>query len=170
MIYKFRVILDVEKDVFRDIEIQSEASLEDFHNAINQSFGFDGTEMASFYKSDADWNQGEEFSLFDTEQARLMSEISLQEVVNEQEKNLLYVYDFFNMWTFFVELQGVGEVESGVNYPNLLFAHGQVPDQAPEKQFETDDWNDEFQDEFDDYEFDQDEFDEYYGYNEDDNY
>lgn len=170
MIYKFRVILDVEKDVFRDIEIPREASLEDLHNAINQSFGFDGTEMASFYKSDSDWNQGEEFSLFDTEQARLMSETSLEEVVNEQEKNLLYVYDFLNMWTFFVELQEVGEVESGVSYPNLLFAHGQVPDQAPDKIFETETWDEEFEDEFDDYEFDQDEFDDYYGYNEDDNY
>ena len=39
--------------------------MEDLHNVITQSFGFDGTEMASFYISDDEWNQGEEISLFD---------------------------------------------------------------------------------------------------------
>jgi len=67
MIYRFRVILDndTEDDVFRDIEIRKTDSLEDLHNTITQSFGFDGTEMASFYVSDDEWNQGEEISLFD---------------------------------------------------------------------------------------------------------
>ena len=52
MVYKFRVILDVKEDVFRDIIIQGEATLEDLHNVINQSFGFAGDEMASFYLTD----------------------------------------------------------------------------------------------------------------------
>ena len=67
MIYRFRVILDndVDDDVFRDLEIQETDTLEDLHNIITQSFGFDGTEMASFYISDNQWNQGEEISLFD---------------------------------------------------------------------------------------------------------
>ena len=44
--------------------IQGETTLEDFHNVINQSFGFAGDEMASFYLTDEDWNQGEEITLF----------------------------------------------------------------------------------------------------------
>ena len=47
MIYRFRIILDTEEDIFRDIEIEQSASFEDLHNSITQSFGFDGTEMAS---------------------------------------------------------------------------------------------------------------------------
>ena len=54
MIYRFRIILDAQEDVFRDIEIEAKATLEDFHNAITQSFGFAGQEMASFYTSDKD--------------------------------------------------------------------------------------------------------------------
>jgi len=65
MIYKFRIILDLEEDVFRDIEVEGNSTLEDFHNAVSQAFGFDGTEMASFYVSDEEWNQGEEIALFD---------------------------------------------------------------------------------------------------------
>ena len=42
MIYKIRAIVDAEEDVFRDIALHSESTLEDLHNALNQSFGFDG--------------------------------------------------------------------------------------------------------------------------------
>ena len=48
MIYRFRIILDAPGDIFRDLEIEATASLEDFHYAIAQAFGFGGSEMASF--------------------------------------------------------------------------------------------------------------------------
>ncbi|NNL81464.1 MAG: hypothetical protein HKO67_13330, partial [Flavobacteriaceae bacterium] len=105
MIYRFRIILDnkSEEDIFRDIEIRKTDTLEDLHNAITQSFGFDGMEMASFYLSDDEWNQGEEISLFDMSEAgtsvRLMNETQLEEVVNEDQTKLIYVYDFLSMWT-----------------------------------------------------------------------
>ncbi len=51
MIYRIRIILDVKEDVLRDIEIEENATLEDFHHAINQSFGFLGNEIASFYST-----------------------------------------------------------------------------------------------------------------------
>jgi hypothetical protein len=38
MVYKFRVILDAE-DIFRDIAILADDTLEDLHNAIFNSFG-----------------------------------------------------------------------------------------------------------------------------------
>lgn len=48
MIYRMRAILDAESDVIRDFEIEASASLEELHDAISQSFGFAGNEMASF--------------------------------------------------------------------------------------------------------------------------
>ena len=50
MIYRFRVILDndTEEDVFRDLEIRETDTMEDLHNIITQSFGFDGLDLASF--------------------------------------------------------------------------------------------------------------------------
>ena len=56
MIYRFRIILDTEEDVFRDLEIEQTANLEDLHNAVNQSFGFDGAEMMDHFMSF--WSQG----------------------------------------------------------------------------------------------------------------
>jgi hypothetical protein len=39
------------------------------------------------------------------------------------------------MWTFLVELADIVESEVGMIYPNLMFAHGEIPDEAPEKEF-----------------------------------
>jgi hypothetical protein len=143
MIYRFRIILDndTQDDVFRDLEIRETDNLEDLHNIITQSFGFDGTEMASFYRSDDEWNQGEEISLFDMSEGinsvNLMSETILEDVINEANTKLIYVYDFLNMWTFYVELAEIVEENQGTDYPNLLFVQGQIPDEAPEKSFEA---------------------------------
>jgi len=145
MIYRFRIILDTEEDVFRDIEIEQDATLEQFHNVINQSFGFDGMEMASFYTSDGQWNQGEEISLFDmsdgSQPVRLMTETTLIDVVHEAAPRLIYVYDFLSMWTFLVELAEIAEYENGREYPNVMFVHGQLPDTPPEKEFKADDFD-----------------------------
>ncbi|WP_303315783.1 hypothetical protein Q4Q34_14110 [Flavivirga abyssicola] len=153
MIYRFRVILDndTEDDIFRDLEIRETDSLEDLHNIITQSFGFDGTEMASFYLSDDQWNQGEEISLFDLSEdnsARLMNETEISSVVHEVQPKMIYIYDFLSMWTFYVELAEIVEEAKGADYPNLMFVQGQVPDEAPDKLFEadTDDDLDEFED------------------------
>ncbi len=154
MVYRFRVILDndtTDADIFRDLEIRESDTLEDLHNIITQSFGFDGSEMASFYISNDQWEQGEEISLFDLSDdnsARLMNETALDSVVHEAQTKLIYVYDFLSMWTFYVELAEIVEESEGQDYPNLMFVQGQVPDTAPDRVFEADE-DDDF-DEFED--------------------
>ena len=142
MIYKIRIILDAEEDIFRDLEIDQDSTLEDFHNAITQAFGFMGNEMASFYTCDGEWNQDEEIALFDMSEngsgVRLMNETFLEDVLSQDSPKLIYVYDFLSMWTFFVELADIVQKEDGRTYPNLLFSFGELPDSPPEKNFEAD--------------------------------
>lgn len=155
MVYRFRIVLDndTEDDVFRDIEIRETDTLEDLHNSITQAFGFDGIEMASFYISDEEWNQGEEISMFDTteghQKARIMSDTQISDVTHESQTKLIYVYDFFSMWTFYVELAEIVEETPGTDYPNLMYVHGQIPTEAPQKLFEAEEEYDDY-DEFDD--------------------
>lgn len=150
MIYRFRVILDAHEDVFRDIEIEANATFEDFHNAITQSFGFGGQEMASFYISNDKWEEGDEIALFDMGEkpgdVLVMGETLLENVIHEDQTKLIYVYDFLNMWTFLVELAEIAEAQEGLLYPNLMFAHGQIPEEAPEKEFISDGDEDELED------------------------
>ena len=157
---------DTEDDVFRDLEIRETDTLEDLHNTITQSFGFDGNEMASFYVSDDEWNQGEEISLFDMSDGlnpvKLMSKTVLKDSVHEAQTKLIYVYDFLSMWTFYVELAEIVEEAEGNDYPNLMFVHGQIPDKAPEKSFEAEGYDDynEFEDDLDVDDYDNLDFDE----------
>jgi hypothetical protein len=155
MVYRFRVILDTKEDVFRDIELLEESTLEDFHNTIVNAFGFDGSEMASFYVSDEDWNQGEEILQYDLsegeESVRLMNETTLDSIVSKSQTKLIYVYDFFNLWTFLIELAEIAEIEEGRDYPSLMFVHGQIPLEAPDKEFiaEKDEFDDDLDNDFD---------------------
>lgn len=159
MIYRFRAILDHDQkeDIFRDIEIRKTDTFEDLHNVLTQSFGFDGSEMASFYISNDQWEQGQEIALFDMGQnanVKMMNETIVEELINEDNNKLIYIYDFLNMWTFLIELGEIVEEAQGTNYPNLMFVCGQVPSEAPEKQFEAEDPNsiqDGVDDLFDDY-------------------
>ena len=143
MIYRFRVILDndTDDDIFRDIEIYKTNSLEEFHETIVNSFSFINNEMASFYISDNEWNQGEEISLFnfgdESKETKLMSSVAINQVINNQNNKLIYIYDFLNMWVFLIELIEVAEEIKGVNYPNIIFSKGELPEKAPEKKFES---------------------------------
>ena len=138
MIYRFRIILDVKEDVLRDIEIEETATFEDLHHAITQAFGFLGNEMASFYLSNEEWIQGDEMPLEAMDPSiESFGEKTLNTVISASQHQLIYVYDFLNLWTFFIELMEVGKVISGTTYPNLIYAEGEVPEEAPEKLFES---------------------------------
>ena len=63
MIYKIRIIADTKEDIFRDIEIEKTFDLEELHLCIVNSFSLERGQMASFYKTDSEWTQGEEISL-----------------------------------------------------------------------------------------------------------
>ncbi len=166
MIYKVRVIADLDEDVARDIAIRSTANLEDLHNVITNAFGFDGTEMASFYKADNEWNQGDEIPLYDvseesTGDKNTMKDFLLADLFTQQEDKLIYVYDFFAMWTFLVELIEITSYSNEQDLPKVLYSLGSLPNEAPEKQFEgqkikegfdmfDDDDDDEFLSDFED--------------------
>lgn len=165
MIYKFRAILDAEDDIFRDIAIESDNTLEDLHNALVNAFGFDGTETGSFFTCSDDWAWHEEdgIPMFDTGdvpgEIKTMAEYKIEDLIHEQNTKIVYVYDFFSMWTFFVELGAVEEKKDDVDYPTLLFSHGILPDEATTSGFRGADFNEEdlygeHEDDYDEEDFD----------------
>lgn len=162
MVFKYRIVLDVLDDVFRDIEMEDVQTLEDLHNSILQAFGFTGDEMASFYKSDDEWTQGEEISLFTIDDSpdlpRVMADYELKDVFSKEKTKMIYVYDFLNMWTFYVELADIEEVDRSKTYPNLMYSQGYLPDSPPDKQFKADkdsfDDPDDFKDDLDNLDLD----------------
>ena len=126
-IYRIRAILDDKEDIIRDFEIEANSSLNDLHYYINKSFGFNGTELACFYKSNSKWEQGEELPLIDlNEENQSLAKISINEILTNSLKQLIYVYDFFKLWTFYIQVVEEVEIVENQNYPRLIFSHGKI--------------------------------------------
>ncbi len=158
--YKIRAILDTQEDVIRTILVDDNINLENLHLAIAKSFGFEGHEMASFYRTDEDWNQGEEIPLFNMSDAGediSMENCILNETLPEINDKLIYVYDFLNMWTFYVDVIEILD-EKRTDLPKTILSVGEIPEKAPEKQFVAEDFEDDF-DEFGDDDIIDEEFD-----------
>ncbi|MDB9748386.1 plasmid pRiA4b ORF-3 family protein, partial [Polaribacter sp.] len=75
----------------------------------------------------------------------------------EENDKLIYVYDFLKMWTFYVEVIEISSEEKP-GLPLIILTVGEIPAEAPEKEFVsedpegTDDIDDEYG-HFDDYDF-----------------
>ncbi len=136
--FKIRVILDVKEDVLRDILIDGNANLEQLHFAITKAFGFDGQEMASFYKADHKWNQGDEIPLFEMEDDKpSMQTCVLNNILTQKGDKLIYVYDFMDLWSFFVELIDIAKPLDNTGEPKVIASIGKVPKKAPKKEFKS---------------------------------
>ena len=158
MIYRIRIILDTKEDIIRDIEIENNSTFKDLHLEILKSFQFDGNVMASFYLSNDNWIQGKEISLSSFQEEDkdelIMENCSLDSIIDENQKKFIYIYDFLNLWTFFIEIFEINSIIKDEKYPKLIFSLGKIPEKAPDKNFEQikdNDFEDDFEDNYDDY-------------------
>lgn len=128
-IVKLRIIMDVEEDVFRDIEIELDAPLMHLHMATLDAFSWhDANEMASFYKSNDAWDKGDEFPLMSMgPEFPSMETATVRDVVPSVKSRGLYVYDYLRMWCFYLEPIEMGKRQSEVAYPRLMLEFGETP-------------------------------------------
>lgn len=148
--YKIRVILDTQEDVIRTLLVNDQITLEELHFSISKAFGFDGQEMASFYLTDDEWNQGDEIPLFnmsDDPVSLAMNTCILNEALPNVGDKLIYVYDFLNLWAFYVEIVDISNAPSD-ELPKTVLAVGEIPEKAPEKEFIAEDFSDDISDDF----------------------
>lgn len=176
--YKFRVLLDTEKnEIFRDISVQKNASMEDFFKGILNAFDFKGNQMASFYKSNDNWDKGFEITLLDmqldadAEPVAIMSEHKVREFVSETDQKLILVYDFMRMWIFLIEL--VEECDSK-EVTEILLSVGKAPKESSKElnenyMFDTDESTSDDPYDFDD-DYDNDDFGDLEDYSDLENY
>lgn len=131
--YKFRVLIDTDSgnDVFRDIVISTKENLEVFYRKIMEAFDFKGDQLASFYKSNEDWDKGQEITLVDMgmnegpDPVLIMRETKLLEIVTEPDQKMILVYDFMRMWCFLIEL--VETQTRAVSTPQIALRVGEPP-------------------------------------------
>ncbi len=139
MIYKIRVILDTKDDVFRDIEIRDKQTLFTLYKGIMSAFSLQGEELASFYVSDGEWNQGKEIPLENMDEStedETMADFHIYEVMPEVGSRMIFVYDYLDMWTFSVEVVAIEDKKAVLNYPLTVYRFGAMPLKAPKRNME----------------------------------
>ena len=147
---KIRITLESKEDVIREILVNPENNLEYLHQSIIKNLKLDEFEMASFYITDSNLDLGEEIPLFDTSEKDgdviTMKNMPISSVLYSKDSKLIYIYDFMNMWRFFVEyLESSEEITE-----KCTRKLGEIPEEAPEKEFVAENLGDDFDDEFED--------------------
>jgi len=133
---KFRIILNVEEDVLRDIVIDSNISLIEFSKIISSEFGFDSSEISTFHHSNENWEQLDEIKIFKIDELdQIMDKTPISNFFLSKGDKLIYIYDFLNYWTFFIELYELDESVKVDSY-NCINSVGEVPKNPPSDIFD----------------------------------
>jgi len=136
MIAHLRIILDHNSDIFRDIHINSNNTLEQLHHAIVSAFKLNKEEMAAFYLSNQKWEQGEEIPLIGMEEGSYeMKDIIIGSIFNNEDTRLMYVQDFLTIWRFMIEVEEFLETSTKEELPATTLSFGEMPNEAPKVQF-----------------------------------
>jgi|SRR5690554_522507 len=126
-----KVILETKSLVFRDLAIDSNRNLEDLHFSILNAFDFEGKQMASFLKTDDDWQVEAEYSLTllgNDDESLLMKNNKIASILPEKGDVLTYIYDYLNEWRFELE---VLEIEDKTTTETVVLKkHGKAPDES----------------------------------------
>jgi hypothetical protein len=96
----------------REIKIDSEATFLDFYHAIIHSVGYTSDQMCSFFICDDDWSKKTEVTLVDMgtsseEDSFIMEDTPLEELVEDEDQRLLFVFDYLTERAVFIELREI---------------------------------------------------------------
>ncbi len=130
---KFRVYMEEDEVIYRDIVINHKQTFQELHLAILKSYDFDNKHQATFYRSNDNWDRGREISVevYDKEYKApplLMAETAIASEMFEPNQKFIYVYDFTKNWTFLVELISINkEEDKKLTYPYCSRVEGLAP-------------------------------------------
>ena len=140
-VYRFRVVFEEREEVYRDIEIKSTQTFEDFHFIILNSIGFDTVHNASFFISDDYWRKGEEIIFRNDDPVtnklnvkqlspkKEMKKCKIASLIDDPHQKFLYIYDPKVQWTFMIELMKITAEDPKVDYPNIVKSMEDAPKQ-----------------------------------------
>jgi len=130
LVFRFKVTFEDVDDVVRLIDVGSKKTFRDFHNAIQESIGFDNLKPASFYKTNDSWRPGDEFCTDPKPTAKAAGASELGKFIDDPHQKFLYVYDADGGdWHLRVEVMKLFKAEMGTDYPFVFKTAGIAPKQ-----------------------------------------
>ncbi len=145
LIYRFKVCFEDYDDFLREIELRADHTFEDFHQAILGNLGLDPGMLASFFICDHRYRKLKEIKLIDTGQIKdqenaeanndaentgkqsVMHQSELKDFIDDPHQRMIFLYDYLNRWTFYLELLKILPADSSKTYPRIYKSVGPVP-------------------------------------------
>ncbi len=141
-VYKFKIFIEDNEDIYREIEILSGQTFEDFHDSIQDAFKFDKKHAAAFFVSDDYWRKDQEITLrkedieLDEDEIKkgvspkkLMSGTKIAKYIDSPRQRFVYVFDPSVKWTFYIELMKILPDNPKGTYPTISKSIGNPPKQ-----------------------------------------
>ena len=134
-ILRFRVYLEEDDSVYRDVAIRHTQNFLNLHQMILKAYEFHSKHQATFYRSNDHWQGGREISFEKYDKPYkvaplIMAETTIGSQIKNPNEKFIYVYDFSKNWTFLVELINVSKEEnSKYDYPVVVKTEGIGPSQ-----------------------------------------
>lgn len=132
-IYRFKISFEDYDDVIREIDIQSNQTFEDLHQALHRATGYNAEQPSSFYVSSDQWIKKDEITYLPSQRkidagVALMGKIKLSTLIDDPHQKFYYIYNFDRPLEFHVELIKILlDGELGKEYPYVTRSIGEVP-------------------------------------------
>ena len=130
-IFKFRVLLEDEDNVYRDIEIKSTYSILEFHQSILIAFSFIDEPESSFFFSDNNWHELDYILTIDQacQSAKNGSILAnpIASWVNDPHQRFIYKLKTYRYFIFYIELVKISKEDVKINYPRTVKVMGEPP-------------------------------------------
>jgi len=132
----FRVALQPEPAILREIEVISSRTLVDLAKAIVGAFDFEFDHAFGFYSNLTGpyvRRSGTSYELFadmgEETKSRSVKRTRVAEAFLGIGQRMLFLFDYGDDWRFVVEVIGIGNKERDVRYPRVLKKVGASPPQ-----------------------------------------
>ena len=134
MVYRFRLLSDEVEDFRRDIEIDSDATFMELHEAILKSAGYPDDQMTSFFICNEKWIKEVEITREDMgsmseEESYTMADTVIGDLVEEEKQKLMYVFDPLGDRVFYMELSKI-EFHKNIDEAVCTRSVGEAPAQT----------------------------------------
>jgi hypothetical protein len=132
MIYVFEIYSSESVDFKRVIHIDSTQTFESLHRIIQDTSGYDSSQLASFFITDKSWSKKIEICMLDngnkSELSYSMQNTGLDKFITKTGQKLVYVFDYFNERFFYLELIEK-LMKNDLQEPFVAFEKGSAPSQ-----------------------------------------
>lgn len=124
-VYRFRVFIEDDHEVYRDIELQGRQRFAELHATVVKSFNFRAGQPAEYISSDQSWYEGDTVVELDENLEGDHQKIASH--IFDPHQRFLCLTESYNEVGLALELQKILKDEDGATYPRCIKSEGAPP-------------------------------------------